>query len=84
MRTRDVCLAFVLSASAVTAHAPQAQDRAMDFSANDEDMNGAPILRRIRFFPLARSVRQLIELSSDGGKTWRTGFRRSYVRTQQP
>lgn len=60
------------------------RDGAMDFSAKDEDLNGAPILRRMRFFPLAKdSVRQLIEKSSDGGKTWKPDFDGLYVRKAQ-
>jgi hypothetical protein len=61
------------------------RDGAMDFSANDVDAAGAPILRRMRFFPLARdSVRQFIEKSSDGGKTWQGDFDGLYVRKKQP
>jgi hypothetical protein len=43
--------------------------------------NGGTAINRMTFFPIARdTVRQLIEVSRDGGKTWTSGFDALYIR----
>jgi hypothetical protein len=55
--------------------------RVMRFTARVMRRNGQPADQRMTFFPLgADSVRQLIEQSTDGGKTFRPTFDAIYVR----
>jgi len=45
--------------------------------------NGPAGVQRMTFFPVAKdSVRQYIESSTDGGKTWTPSFYSMYVRKQ--
>ena len=57
------------------------RDGAMRFEAWTLDPKGARMEQKLTFFPIAPdTVRQLFEVSSDGGKTWTSTFDGRYVR----
>ena len=57
------------------------RDGAMRFEGWTLAPNGARVLQKLTFFPIARdTVRQLFETSTDSGRTWTPGFDGRYVR----
>ena len=57
------------------------RDGAMRFEGWTLGANGARVLQKLTFFPIAPdTVRQLFETSADSGKTWQPGFDGRYVR----
>lgn len=59
------------------------QDGVMQFDFYTKDAQGKPVLGRFRFFNQgADQVRQLSEVSSDGGKTWTTNYDFTYLRVK--
>jgi hypothetical protein len=73
--------AWVADRGGSTDYTGAFRDGAMRFEAQIVSPAGAPGLMRMTFFPIHRdTVRQLIETSSDSGKTWKPGFDGRYVR----
>jgi len=74
---------WVADAGVVTDYTGDFRDGAMRFGAESRDAAGHVTLRRLTFTPVAAdTVRQLIETSADGGKTWAVGFDGRYVRVK--
>ena len=61
------------------------RDGAMRFEGWTLGTNGQRVLQKLTFTPFGRdTVRQTFEASTDGGKTWTTGFDGRYVRKTSP
>ena len=61
------------------------RDGAMRFDGWTLGTNGQRVLQKLTFTPFGRdTVRQTFESSTDGGKTWTTGFDGRYVRQTSP
>jgi hypothetical protein len=73
--------AWVADGGGSTDYTGAFRDGAMRFEAATVSPAGVPGRMRMTFFPLHRdTVRQLIETSSDSGRTWQPGFDGRYVR----
>jgi hypothetical protein len=60
------------------------RDDAIRYEGEPTTRNGVITLSRLTFFEIDKdTVRQLLETSSDGGKTWKVGYDYKYVRKQK-
>ena len=77
---------FIFDTGVIWEYTGELRDGAMHFERSIPATPNAPAaVQRMTFFPIARdSVRQLIQSSTDGGKTWTVGFDGMYVRASSP
>jgi tetratricopeptide (TPR) repeat protein len=77
---------FIFDVGGVTDYTGEWKDGEMRFlSAPSLRASGATVHSRMTFIPMARdTVRQRIEVSSDSGRTWATGFDALYIRRRTP
>ena len=67
----------------VLDYAGELREGAMHFEGTTRDAAGKATLQRMIFVPVAPdSVRQIMEASGDGGKTWKRGWDAVYVRVK--
>ena len=67
----------------VLDYAGEFRDGAMRFEGSTRDSTGRVTLQRMLFVPVAAdSVRQIMESSADGGKSWKRGWDAVYVRVK--
>jgi uncharacterized protein YndB with AHSA1/START domain len=73
---------FIFDTGDVWDYTGELRDRAMQFDRSVAATPNTPAAtQRMTFFPIAKdSVRQLIQSSTDGGKTWTVDFDGMYVR----
>jgi uncharacterized protein YndB with AHSA1/START domain len=77
---------FIFDSGGIWEYTGELRDGAMHFERSVAATPNTPAgVQRMTFFPIAKdSVRQYIQSSADGGKTWTVDFDGMYVRTTAP